>query len=58
MESSCIIIIYLHINRLTINPQNYLLPVGLIAQLVELVNAVIKFIHRRRRVASESNILL
>ena len=35
MENSCIIVIYLHIYGLIIDPHNELLPVGLIAQLVE-----------------------
>ena len=35
MENSCIIIIYLHIYELITDPHNNLLPVGLIAQLVE-----------------------
>ena len=35
MENSCIIIIYLHIYGLTIDPRKDLLPVGLVAQLVE-----------------------
>ena len=34
-KNSCIIIVYLHIYRLIINPHNNLLPVGLVAQLVE-----------------------
>ena len=35
IENSCIIIIYLHIYGLIIDPHNNLLPVGLIMQLVE-----------------------
>ena len=35
MENSCVIIIYLHIYKLVIDPHDKLLPVGLIAQLVE-----------------------
>ena len=35
MENSCIIIIYLHIYRLIMDPRNDLLAVHLMAQLVE-----------------------
>ena len=39
-ENSCITVIYLHMYRLIIDWHNNLLPVGLIAQLVEHCNSI------------------
>jgi len=42
MRDSFIIIIYVHIYRLIIDPHNHLLPVGLIAQLVEHCTGILE----------------